>query len=59
MSKVLIMLILSHCPGWDTNHLGQTVTTDCQEAIVNCAIVGDKPATADTINTCAKKIKGQ
>lgn len=58
MSKLLIVkAILALCPGWDTNHLGQTVTTDCQEYMVNCVYNKSLAPTESDFKSCEARLK--
>ncbi len=55
MSKILLSVILSYCPGWQ-EYKGQAVTTDCQEWFVNCVIKSDSYTEKD-IKRCEDKFK--
>lgn len=61
MSKILIAAILQMCPGWDTNYLGQTVTTDCQEYMVNCMFnkAGGNEPKQKEFNECKSKYESR
>lgn len=58
MSKALITMILAFCPGHDTDHKGQVITTACQERMVNCMInkVGTNEPTTKEFNECRREL---
>lgn len=58
MSKLLIVkAILALCPGWDINHLNQTVTTDCQEYMVNCIYNKSLAPSESDFKSCETRLK--
>lgn len=60
MSKVLIQMILSFCPGYEM-HNGQVITTACQERMVNCAInkAGISEVTEEHVAKCRDELKSK
>ncbi len=58
MSSTLVALIIAFCPGHDTDHKGQVITTACQERMVNCMInkVGTGEPTKKEFNECRREL---
>lgn len=61
MSELLIAAILSFCPGSDSDHKGQSITTACQERMVNCMIskAGTDEATKKEFDSCSSELKSK
>ncbi len=61
MSEFLVTAILLICPGSDTTLNGESITTDCQEYMVNCIIneAGNNEPTNKEISSCSSKLRNE
>lgn len=59
MSNILISMILSFCPGHDTDSKGHTLTTQCQERMINCMInkAGNNEPSKKEFTSCSDELR--
>jgi hypothetical protein len=59
LNSLLVSIILSVCPGYDTDSKGQAITNECQESLTNCAVGKHGKVTEETIYKCLEEYRRQ